>query len=147
MTRLALAFCLSLSCAAAQARAQDWGDLDALILPHLTTSGAAEASFWLPDSVDPATASIALAVVYEHIQGSAGSVSIAPGFFVKQQGAWVFAGPVQGLFGNSPSEVRFDTSAMELTTIMLGPDEPRCCPTLPVRWRIDYQTLTAQRLN
>lgn len=116
-------------------------------LPKTTSSGTAEASFWLPDSADPATASIALAVVYEYIQGSAGNTGIAPGFFVKQEGAWVFTGPVQGLFGQSPSDASFGQTALELTTIMLGPNEPRCCPTLPVRWRIDYQTLTAQRLN
>jgi hypothetical protein len=145
MTRFALAVVLILT--AVRAVAQDWGDLDALILPNLTSSGSAEASFWLPDAADPATASIALAVVYEYIQGSAGSTSIAAGFFVKQEGAWVFAGPVQGLFGQSPRDVAYGETAVNLTTIMLGPNEPRCCPTLPVRWRIDYQTLTATRLD
>lgn len=145
MKPLVLAFALTL--AALPAQAQDWGDLDALILPNLTTSGTAEASFWLPDNPDPAAASIALAVVYEWIEGSAGSTGIAPGFFVKQEGSWVFAGKVEGLFGQSPSDVAYGESAVELTTIMLGPDEPRCCPSMPVRWRIDYQTLVAERLN
>ena len=136
MKPLVLAFALTL--AALPAQAQDWGDLDALILPKLTTSGTAEASFWLPDNPDPAAASIALAVVYEWIEGSAGSTGIAPGFFVKQEGSWVFAGKVEGLFGQSPSDVAYGESAMSILSSLralpvVALAASAATPSVPVR--------------
>ncbi|MEM8654908.1 MAG: hypothetical protein AAGF36_09185 [Pseudomonadota bacterium] len=131
----------------ATAQEGGWPDLDALLFSTLTASGRAEASFWLPDQADAATATRAVGVVYEHIPDSAGSVSIAVGLYQRTGPGWAFVGPVQGLFGNTPRDVAFGPAHVDLTTIMLGPDEPRCCPTLPVRWRIDLNTRTAQRLN
>jgi hypothetical protein len=128
--------------------AQDWWpDLDALLFSTLTNSGTAEASFWLPDQYDPATATRALGVVYEHIPGSAGNTGIATGLYVRTAQGWQFAGPVSGLFGRSPRDPAFGDNHVEITTITLGPNDARCCPTLPIRWRIDLATRTAQRLN
>lgn len=135
------------SCLALPGLAQDWGDLNAVILPALSSSGTSEATFWLPNANDPHMARLSLAVVYEYIQGSAGSTSIAVGFFVRQQNGWVFAGHVNGLLGQTPRDAVFGETSMELTTTMLGPDEPRCCPTVQTRWNIDYQTRSAKRLN
>lgn len=148
MTRLAacvLAFAVWLSPLTAQTAG--WPDLDSLLFSTLTKSGRAEASFWLPDQPDPTTATRALGIVYEHIPGSAGSVSIATGLYQRVEQGWAFVGPVQGLFGNAPRDPEFTQTHIDLTTITLGPNEPRCCPTLPVRWRIDLNTRTAQRLN
>ena len=129
-------------------RAQNgWPNLDQLLFSTLTTSGTAEASFWLPDSVDPNTATRALGVVYEYIPGSAGNTGIATGVYVRTAQGWQLAGVVQGLFGQRPSDANFGPTSVDVTTVMLGPNEPRCCPTLPVRWRIDLTTLVAQRLN
>ena len=129
-------------------RAQDgWPNLDALLFSTLTASGQAEASFWLPDQVDPTTATRAVGVVYEHIPGSAGSVGIATGVYVRTGQGWQFAGPVQGMFGQSPRDPAFGPAHVDITTTLLGPNEPRCCPTVPGRWRIDLATLVAQRLN
>lgn len=130
-----------------KAISQEWGNLNALILPSLSGSGTSEATFWLPDLPDPATASIAVGVVYEYLPGSAGNTGIAPGFFMRQGAGWVFAGHITGLYGQSPRDVNYGQTDVELTTTMLGPNEPRCCPTMPVRWRINYQTRAAQRLN
>jgi len=142
----ALALVLALLAGSAQAQ-NGWPNLDALLFSTLTASGRAEGSYWLPDQADPASATRALGVVYEHIPGSAGSVSIASGVYVRTTQGWQFAGVVQGLFGQSPRDIAFAPTFVELTTTMLGPNEPRCCPTLPARWRIDLATLTAQRLN
>ena len=124
-----------------------WPNLDAMILSTLTATGTAEAAFWLPDSPEPAQVTQGLGIAYEYIQGSAGSVSIAVGYFVRGAGGWQYAGPVQGLFGQSPRAPIFAPGAMELTTTTLGPNEPRCCPTQETRWRIDLSRLAAQRLN
>ena len=126
--------------------AQSWPNLDQLLFSTLTSSGTAEASFWIPDSPDPAGASRALGVVYEYIQGSAGSVSIAVGHYVRTQTGWQFAGTVSGLFGNSPRDPAYEQGFVDLTTTTLGPNEPRCCPTVQTRWRINLNTLTAVKL-
>ncbi|WP_299612828.1 hypothetical protein [uncultured Tateyamaria sp.] len=143
----AIILALSLWVPPVTAQQAGWPNLDQLLFSTLTASGRAEASFWLPDRPEPTTATRALGVVYEHIPGSAGSVSIAVGLYQRVAEGWAFVGPVEGLFGNSPREVEFGPTSLDLTTTMLGPNEPRCCPTLPVRWRIDLATRVAQRLN
>ncbi|MEX0369527.1 MAG: hypothetical protein AB3N09_02790 [Tateyamaria sp.] len=131
----------------AVAQQSGWPNLDQLLFGTLTASGRAEASFWLPDHANPATATRALGIVYEHVPGSAGSVSIATGLYSRSAQGWEYLGQVQGLFGQSPRDPVFSTTHIDLTTTMLGPNEPRCCPTVPARWRIDIATRTVQRLN
>ena len=46
---------LIMACAAQNAQAQDWGDLDALLFQNLTNSGTAQVSFWLPNATEPET--------------------------------------------------------------------------------------------
>lgn len=138
---------LILSGAAQIAQAQDWGNLDALLFQSLTNSGTAEASFWLPNAFDPAQATTAIGVVYEHIPGSAGNTGIATGVFVRQENGWFFAGPVEGMFGQSPRDVAFSQNHVDVTTSLVGPNDPRCCPTLATRWRIDLGTRTAVQIN
>lgn len=142
MRRYALAFAMCLAAPVASAQTT-WGNLDALMFPYLTQSGAAEASFWLPDAADAAAATRALGIVYEYIPGSAGNTSIATGLFVKQPAGWVFAGPVEGVFGHAPQDARFTASFVDVTTLTLGPNDARCCPTQLTRWRIDFASLQA----
>ncbi|KAJ04648.1 hypothetical protein [Sulfitobacter mediterraneus] len=124
--------------------AEGWGNLDALLFSHLTRSGSAEASYWLPNSIDPAQATAAFGVVYEHIAGSAGNTTIAVGLFLRPSGGqWGFAGPVADLFGHNPRDVVFEGGFAMMTTTMPGPNDPRCCPTVPTRWRIDLARLQA----
>lgn len=126
------------------ATAEGWGNLDALLFSHLTRSGSAEASYWLPNSNDPAQATAAFGVVYEHIAGSAGNTTIAVGLFLRPSGSqWGFAGPVADLFGHNPRDVVFEGGFAMMTTTMPGPNDPRCCPTVPTRWRIDLARLQA----
>ncbi|MEM6306251.1 MAG: hypothetical protein AAF744_16155 [Pseudomonadota bacterium] len=128
------------------ARAQDWGNLDQLLMGNLTRTGTAQATYWLPDSADPAQARRAVGVAYEYIEGSAGSFSIAVGVFIRQGSAWGFVGTVNGVFGQSPRDVAFAGNTAQLTTTTLRDGEPRCCPTGQTRWQIDLSTLTAQPL-
>lgn len=127
--------------------AQSWPNLDQLLFSTLTASGTAEASFWIPDSPDPAQATRALGVVYEYIPGSAGNTGIATGHYIRTQAGWQFSGRIAGLFGQSPRDPAFGQGFVDVTTTMLGPNEPRCCPTLPVRWRINLSSMTAVRLQ
>ena len=125
-----------------------WPNLEQLLGSTLAPGAQFERSFWLPDSADPAQAQQAIGVVYPIIQGAAGNTGIAVGHFVRVQGGgWGLAGVVGNLFGFDPRDAVFSPGAVQLTTTMLGPNEPRCCPTLPVRWQIDLTTFQAQRLN
>lgn len=45
-------------------------------------------------------------------------------------------GKVENVFGENPRDVRFSKGRIRLTTTTLGPDEPRCCPTVAKRWTI-----------
>lgn len=145
MRHLIAAFCLCLT--AIPVGAQGWGNLDAFLFRHLTRSGTAEASFWLPDAPDAGTARRAIGIVYEHIPGSAGNVGIAVGLFVRQGEGWSYLGEVEGLWGHDPRDASFGTNSVDLTTTTLGPNEPRCCPTQVSRWRIDLSTRQTPPLN
>lgn len=124
-----------------------WPDLGVLLFSTLTRSGTAEHAVWLPDHPDPALAVQSLGVAYEHVPGSAGSVSIAVGYYQKTDAGWVFAGPIGGVFGSDPRDPVYQPGTIELTTTMPGPNDPRCCPTQATRWRIDLASRQAQRLN
>ena len=136
-----------ISCAAQIAQAQGWGNLDALLYQNLTNSGTAEVSFWLPNASDPAQATVAIGVVFEYIPGSAGNTGIATGVFVRQENGWVFAGEVDGMFGQQPRDAAFSQGFVDVTTTMPGPNDARCCPSVPTRWRIDFDGLKAVQLN
>ncbi|OAN68969.1 hypothetical protein A8B82_04670 [Sulfitobacter sp. EhC04] len=138
---------LALLLAAKGAVAQEgWGNLDALLLNSLSTTGSMEASYWLPDNPDPAQAQLGLGIAYIHIPGSAGSVSIEAGIFRRTQNGWQYTAPVVNLFGHEPRDPLFQNGQVQLLTTMLGPGEPRCCPTQEAKWQIDLTTGQAQRL-
>ena len=103
--KLILALCLTLM--PVPALAQGWGDLDALLTATLSPTGGNEASYWLPDSADPAQATQAIGILYAHIPGSAGSVSIHAGLFRKAGGAFSIAGQITGLFGSTPRDAPY----------------------------------------
>ena len=145
--RIVATLCAILALAAPVRAQNGWPNLDALLFSTLPASGRAAASFWLPDTPDPATATRALGIVYEHILGSEGSVSIANGVYVRTTQGWQIAGVVPNLFGQSPRAANFGPASVDVTTTTLGPNEPRCCPTVETRWRIDLATFQAQRLN
>lgn len=131
------------------ASAQDtgWGNLDALLLGTLSQTGSMEASFWMPNSEDPAIATEALGVIYVHVPGSAGTVSIHAALFGKTDSGWNFWLPVSGLFGQSPTAPVHGPEGIEISTMVLGPGDARCCPSEEARWRIDRTTGLATRIN
>ncbi len=146
MRRTLAAILLSLLSVPA-ALAQDWGNLDALIISQLTDGATPEMAQFMPDTADPATATRALAIAYVHIPGSAGSVSIDVGLFQRAGQGWSMTRRVDGLFGMGPENPAFGPGWVEITTSTLGPDDPRCCPSVKTRWRIEMATGQAFRLN
>ncbi|GLT08237.1 hypothetical protein GCM10007928_04680 [Sulfitobacter porphyrae] len=138
---------LALLLAAKGALAQEgWGNLDALLLGNLSTTGSMEASYWMPDSPDPAQARVSLGIAYVHIPGSAGNVALGAGVFRQTAQGWQLSTPVYNLFGHEPRAPQFQNGQLQLLTTMPGPGEPRCCPTQEAMWRIDLTTGQAQRL-
>lgn len=114
-----------------------------LLRDDLSPTDTMEGGTWFTNE----GATYALGVIYVHIPGSAGSVSIHAGVYGFFDSGWVKLKDVQGLFGSSPADPQFLAERVELTTLMPGPDDPRCCPTLRVRWSIDLETGSATRLN
>jgi hypothetical protein len=43
--------------------------------------------------------------------------------------------------------VAFFPDHVEVSTLTLGPNDPRCCPTLTKRWSIDLQSGEAVPIN
>lgn len=132
---------------AGPAPAQNWGDLDTLLRRTLSPTGAMESSIWLPDGATPQQSSRALGVAYVHIVGSAGSVSLHSAVFTKSGDQWVMALPVRGLFGVGPRDPVWFDDRMEVTTTVLLPGEPRCCPTGTGVWSIDLRSGQAARMR
>lgn len=143
-TAAMLGFCIAVGTTSLQA--QLLVPLDDVVIGSLSHSGTAEASFFLPNAAELRAATLALGFVYEYIPGSAGNTGIAVGAFVPGEDGWELAGLVQGVFGQSPRDAAYGTGFVDVTTTVLGPNEPRCCPTQAARWRIDFSTLLAQRL-
>jgi hypothetical protein len=136
------ALALALGLAAGSALAQD-----VQTLLKQTLRAEAEALYWLPDATDPAQAREALGVAYIPIEGSAGSVDIAVGYYARGPQGFGLVGGISELFGFEPRDARFLADRIEVTTTTLAPGDPRCCPTATTRWSIDRQSLAAERLN
>ncbi|MFK7764877.1 MAG: hypothetical protein AB8B62_16560 [Roseobacter sp.] len=125
---------------AAQTTAEQFAQL---LRDDLSPTGTMEGGTWFTNEA----ATHALGIIYVHIPGSAGSVSIHAGVYGFLDSGWVKLTDVQGLFGSAPKDTQFIADRIKLTTLTTGPDDPRCCPTLPVRWSIDVLSGIATRLN
>ena len=133
-------------CAAAQ---EGWPNLDAVLFAQLAQgSGVVEASFFLPDRPAPSEAREAVAIVYEWIQGSAGSTSIAAAYYTLDHPPlrFTFRGYISDLYGHNPRDPQFLPDRIELTMTTLKDGEPRCCPTGETRYAIDRSTRQARAL-
>ena len=136
-------------CSAAFAHAQGWDNtrVAEMLVSELSPTGAMEAGQWFISTPELATGTWGLGVIYAHIPGSAGSVSIHAGVFQWSGTGWNRIHTVTGLFGMSPKDAAFYPDRVELTTITLGENDARCCPSLEKRWQISLDTGTASPLN
>jgi hypothetical protein len=114
-----------------------------LLVQDMSPTGSMEGGQWFTDTQD----TYGLGIIYVHIPGSAGSVTIHAGIYGFLDSGWVKLRDVQGLFGASPTGAAFSPGRVEVLTMTLGPNDPRCCPTKQVRWTIDLETGQAVALN
>lgn len=126
---------------------QGWDGVGELMQAAFQTRTDWEGGFWLPDRVNPAEAREAIGVAYPIIPGAAGNTSIVAGYFVRSDDSFVYAGPLDGLFGHDPRGARFLPDRIEVLTTMPNPGDPRCCPTGTARWTIDRATLDVVRVQ
>lgn len=134
-------------CVAGAAIGQGWGNLDQLLRSTLSTTGDVAATYWLPDTIDPAQAREAIGIAYVPISGAAGNTTISVAYFQKSASGFTAIAAIQDLFGQSPRAALFLPDRIEITTNMLGPDDARCCPNKQTRWVIDRSTMVAVAQN
>jgi hypothetical protein len=144
--RRILVLLTALSCAA-PAIAQDWSDVAPTLRRDLTNGRTPIQTFFFPDLPDPATATRALGLAYVHIEGSAGSASLDVGLFRRAGGAWTLHRRVEGLYGFSPRDPQLGPNGFFVTTDTLGPNDPRCCPSVVTRWYLDWESGAAEPVN
>lgn len=75
-------------------------------------------------------------VFVSYPQPGGNAVGLEVSLFVARGGRLVHDGPVPDLFGTDPRDVVIVPGRIEVTTTVLLPDEPRCCPTGTQRFRI-----------
>ncbi|MCR9087395.1 MAG: hypothetical protein NXH97_11675 [Rhodobacteraceae bacterium] len=126
-------------------QAQGWGDLDALMARSFGPDVVS--AYWLPDHLDPAQAQSAVAIAYLENPHGGNAVGIAGSLFTRTPQGFAQTLQITGVYGMTPRDAVFSPTHVELTTTMPGPNDPRCCPTVPTRWRIDRTTGVAARLN
>lgn len=131
--------------------ANGWGDLNGLMLQSFGLQGVAipgeGGSYWLPNAVDPAAATAALGFYYYIPAGGGNAVRLSVGYFQRTRVGFSLVRPITGLFGHNPRDTVFSGTTIEVTTTMLRPGEPRCCPTGEVRWSYDRRTGAVVQLS
>ncbi|MEM1352759.1 MAG: hypothetical protein AAGF27_10465 [Pseudomonadota bacterium] len=114
-----------------------------MLVTDMSPTRAMEGGEWFTNE----RGTYALGIIYVHVPGSAGTVSIHAGVYGYLDSGWTKLADVKDLYGLSPMDARFDETSVTLTTLTLGPDEPRCCPTKQIRWRVGLSDGQAFRLN
>lgn len=127
--------------------AQDWSGVAPVLRRDLADGRQPLSSFFITDAPDPVAAARALGIAYVHIEGSAGNASLEAGLFRKSGAAWVLHRRVEGLFGYSPRDPQLGPDGFFLTTDTLGPNDPRCCPSVPTRWYVAWGDGPAERVE
>ena len=127
--------------------AQDWAFIDPLMASSLDVRPGEGGATLFPDHGDPNVATHALGFHYYESRTGGNAVLLNVGLFRREGAGWIFAGRVEGLFGHGPKDASFPPGRIEVTTTVLKPGEPRCCPTGVARWSVDTATRLVQRLQ
>lgn len=131
----------------AEAQQESAQEIARMLVTDLSPTGAMESGQWFTNPAFPVTGAVGLGIIYAYIPGSAGSVSIHAGIYLRYPTGWSMTREVTGIFGMSPSNAVFHDDRVEVTTTTLGPNDPRCCPSVAARWSIDVTNGVATRLN
>ena len=137
---------LALLAMRADAQSESAEDIAHMLVTNLSPTGAMEAGQWFTNPPVPETGAVGLGIIYVHVPGSAGTVSIHAGLFLLYPIGWSIIHEITGLFGMSPSDAVFYGDRVEVTTTVLGPNDPRCCPSVAARWSIDLTNGVASQL-
>jgi hypothetical protein len=138
------AFLLVLGGACSAQDQSQWGDVGKFLVQSLAPGQQNEAFTWLPDNPDPARAREAIGIIYPVIVGAAGNTGIVVGHFTRIEAGFTRDAIVTKLFGYSPRDARFFPDHIEVTTDVLGPNDPRCCPTVAQVWSISRHSWNAE---
>ncbi|MCW3782644.1 hypothetical protein [Defluviimonas salinarum] len=145
---LAAALCAATFATAATAQdLSGWGDVRGFLIQTLAPGQEIAAFAWLPDNPDPALAREAIGVVYPEIVGSAGNVDIRVAYYARGDAGFSMNRTVSNVFGMEPRNAQFLPDQIEVTTTVLGPNDPRCCPSLARVWSISRTDWSAHPLN
>jgi hypothetical protein len=140
---------LALFALAGSAQAQPWDNnrIAEMLVSELSPTGAMEGGQWFVSAQLLTPGTLGLGIIYAYVPGSAGTVSIHAALFRWAEDGWTKSTNIGGLFGYEPKDVAFFVDRVEVSTLTLGPNDPRCCPTLAKRWAIDLQSGLAVPIN
>ena len=149
LKHLAALAALALIAPTGMARAQPWENnrIAEMLVSELSPTGAMAGGQWFVSAQLLTAGTLGLGIIHAHIPGSAGSVSIHAALFRWTADGWTKSGNIDGLFGYEPKDAAFFPDRVEVSTLMPGPNDPRCCPTLIKRWSIDLQSGQAVPIN
>lgn len=149
MLRYLAAFVLASCGLVTGIQAQEWspGRVPEMLVSELSPTGAMASGQWFISDAAMRPETVGLGIIYVHVPGSAGTVSIHAGLFLWSGSGWYKTLPVSGLYGFSPQEARFHPVHMELVTLTPGPEDARCCPSVRTRWSINLRSGTARVLD
>ena len=126
------------------AAAQDWSFLSPLTASTLDVQPGDGAPILFADHPDPGVASLSLIFHYFGNRDGGNAVMLNVGLYRRYSDGWHFEGLVP-VYGQDPRDPLFTAGQVDITTTMPGPNDPRCCPTVPTRWAIDVKTLAVGR--
>lgn len=118
-----------------------------MLVTDLSPTRSMEMGQWFTDVAQSGRDTRGLGIIYVHVPGSAGTVSIHAAIYNMGRSGWLKNRDVTGLYGYSPRETLFFPDRIEIVTTTLGPNEPRCCPTVQTRWSFDLATGVAQEIK
>ena len=136
-----LALLLSLATPAA---AQDWSFLSPLTAQTLDVRPGDGAPILFANHPDPGVANSSLIFHYFENREGGNATMLNVGLFQRDAEGWRFLGLVP-VYGQDPRDPLFTEGQVDITTTMPGPNDPRCCPSVPTRWAIDTRTLAVGR--
>ena len=78
----------------------------------------------------------ALVVAYYANRDGGNSYEIKVMLFEGQAGGFRFIRAVQDVYGEAPRAAKFARGQVRITLMTLGPNDPRCCPSVPKEYVI-----------
>lgn len=78
----------------------------------------------------------AVVFIYTEIVGAAGNMDLKVALFKGEGDKFRFLRYAPGIYGWEPRQPKFSKGSVAITTTMLKPGEPRCCPTGSKRYTI-----------